>query len=222
MKNIIKELEMRFTRNSNPIYAAKMKKYMRDKFEYLGISSPLRKELTKDLLNRSNLPPLLEVREISTELWNKPEREYQYFAQEFLNKYSKQYDAQFIDHFEHLITTKSWWDTVDHISSNLVGSHLQRFPALMIPTSRKWCLSDNMWLQRASIIFQLKYKFKTNENVLFEYIKHHSDSSEFFIRKAIGWALREYSKTHPQEVIEFVNTNQLSGLSKREALKKIK
>lgn len=222
MKNYIKELEMRFIRNSNPLYAAKMKKYMRDKFEYLGISSPLRKEITKDLLNTSNLPPLLEAREISTELWNKPEREYQYFAQEFLNKYSKQYDAQFIDHFEYLITTKSWWDTADYISSNLVGSHFQNFPALMIPTSRKWSLSDNMWLQRTSIIFQLKYKSKTNENILFEYIKHHTDSSEFFIRKAIGWALREYSKTHPQEVIKFVNSNQLSGLSKREALKRIK
>lgn len=222
MKNYIQELDFTFRQSANSEYAYQMKKYMRGKFEYLGIKSPLRREISKVFLQKENRPPVSSVINISIKLWKKPEREFQYFAQELLCKYLKLVDSTFIDHLEYLLTTKSWWDTVDYIAANLVGSHFQNYPHLINPISKKWCELDNLWLQRTSLLFQLRYKTKTDTDLLFNYIRHHSNSKEFFIRKAIGWALREYSKTDPELVIKFVDSNELSGLSKREALKKIK
>ena len=194
---------------------------MKDKFEFLGIKSPLRRELSHPFLKKSILPPLSSIVPITTQLWKKPEREFQYFAQQLISKYLQKVNSGFIKHLEYLIITKSWWDTVDFIASNLVGPHFNNFPELLHPISEQWCTSNNMWLQRASLLFQLKYKEKTNAPLLFNYIKKHKDSNEFFIRKAIGWALREYAKTDPESVLKFVNFNTLSGLSKREALKNI-
>jgi len=222
MKSYLVELETAFQKHSNSIKASQMKKYMKNQFEFFGISSPLRREIVRNFLLKENLPPVSSIQEITTELWKKPEREFQYFAVELLTKYLKYIEPSFIYHFEFLITTKSWWDTVDSIAPNLVGKHFKNHPELIIPITNNWAKSDNMWLQRASIIFQLKYKTMTDLHLLFEYITLLSDSKEFFIRKAIGWALREYSKTDPESVVKFVNSNKLSGLSTREALKRIK
>ena len=222
MKSYLVELETAFQKHSNSIKASQMKKYMKNQFEFFGISAPLRREIVRDFLRKENLPPVSSIQEITTELWGKPEREFQHFAVELLTKYLKYIEPSFIHHFEYLITTKSWWDTVDFISPNLVGKHFKSHPELIIPITNNWVKSDNMWLQRASIIFQLKYKTMTDLHLLFEYITLLSDSKEFFIRKAIGWALREYSKTDPESVVKFVNSNKLSGLSTREALKRIK
>jgi len=222
MKNYITELEIVFQKHSNSIKASQMKRYLKNQFEFFGISAPLRREITRNFLRKENLPPVGSIQDITSELWGKPEREFQHFAVELSTKYLKYFEPSFIYHFEYLITTKSWWDTVDFIAPNLVGKHFASHPELTIPISNNWANSDNMWLQRASIIFQLKYKTKTNQPLLFKYITMLSNSKEFFIRKAIGWALREYSKTDPQTVIEFVNSHDLSGLSRREALKRIK
>lgn len=221
MQSYINELENLFRKNSNSENAFFMKKYMKDKFEFLGIKSPLRRELSRSFLQKSNLPPFSSIIDITTQLWNKPEREFQYFAQELLSKYLQQFDQYFTKYLEHLITNKSWWDTVDYIASNLVGPHFQNHEELLKPMSKMWCDSDNMWLQRTSLLFQLKYKDQTDTTILFNYIQKHVNSKEFFIRKAIGWALREYAKTDPKSVIKFVDANALSGLSRREALKNI-
>ena len=222
MKNYLVELQTTFQNNSNSIKASQMKKYLKNQFEFFGISAPLRREIVRDFLRKENLPPVSSIQEITTELWGKPEREFQHFAVELLTKYLKHIEPSFIYHFEYLIATKSWWDTVDFIAPNLVGKHFKSHTELIIPITNNWAKSDNMWLQRASIIFQLKYKTMTDLHLLFEYITLLSDSKEFFIRKAIGWALREYSKTDPESVVKFVNSNKLSGLSTREALKRIK
>ena len=111
---------------------------------------------------------------------------------------------------------------MDGIASWLVGEHFKRFPKLIKPYTEKWMKSGNMWLQRTVILFQLGYKDKTDVKLLFKNIKKCMDSKEFFIRKAIGWALREYSKTNAQAVINFVENNELAPLSKREALKWLK
>lgn len=221
MSNYIIRLESTFTKNANLEYAFKMKKYMKNKFEFFGINSPIRRELSREFLRKENLPPLEILNDVLIELWNKPQREFQYFAMELLSKYSKQLESEDYQLFEFMITNNSWWDSVDYIASNLIGTQFKLFPKLMKPISREWINSDNMWLQRTAIIFQLKYKGDTDTILLFEFIKLHVASSEFFIRKAVGWALREYSKTNPESVIEFVQKHEqhLSGLSKREALK---
>ena len=222
MNSYITELEIAFQKHSNSENAFHMKKYMKNKFDFFGIKAPLRKEITRDFLHKTNLPNVSYIKDISVQLWDKPEREFQYFGMDLLTKYSKLVQSDFTYKLEYLITTKSWWDTVDFIAANLVGKHFLNHPGLIIPITKTWVESDNIWLQRTSILFQLKYKSKTDLPLLFDYINILSSSREFFIRKAIGWALREYSKTDSKTVIEFVNSHDLSGLSRREALKRIR
>jgi 3-methyladenine DNA glycosylase AlkD len=137
----------------------------------------------------------------------------------FLEKHAKKAKKTDIDVFESLITTKSWWDTVDYLASHTMGDHLARHPELIPEYTERWITSDDLWLRRTAILYQLRYKQKTDAGRLFEYISRCKDEKEFFIRKAIGWALREYSKTDEQSVREFVAVSRLSPLSEREALK---
>lgn len=218
--NSVKEV---FSQNSNPENAFWMKKYMKNQFEFYGIKSPNRKELCKPFLKKENLPQIEEISEIIKGFWNEPQREMQYFGMELLSKYSKLLSNDDFKLFEFMITTKSWWDSIDYIATILVGNHFKLHPELKDSIGVKWNNSDNMWLNRTSILFQLKYKSLTDEKMLFQFILKHTGSTQFFHRKAIGWALREYSKTNPKSVISFVNEheNKLSGLSKREGLKVI-
>ena len=108
---------------------------------------------------------------------------------------------------------------MDYIASNLVGSYFNIYPGKIRETTDRWMASQNMWLQRTCLLFQLKYKNKTDESLLSGFIDQLTGSKEFFIRKAIGWSLREYSKTNPDFVLSFVRARELSGLSEREALK---
>jgi 3-methyladenine DNA glycosylase AlkD len=207
--------------NTNPEYAQRMKAYMRNKFEYLGIKSPHRRELTKPFLNKAALPSVDELWPIVHELWKRPEREYQYFAMELTARYSKSVEKRWIDHYESLIISKSWWDTVDFISATLVGNYFKIFPETIEKVTETWMKSGNIWLQRTCLIFQLKYKDDVSTELLSSFIKDLSNSKEFFIAKAIGWSLREYSKRNPSWVLDFVQNNTLQSLSRREALKRI-
>lgn len=131
----------------------------------------------------------------------------------------KKNPEEFISFYEELIQTKSWWDTVDWIRK-MVGVHFQRFPHLIIPTTEKWMASNDIWLQRICLIFQLTYKEKTDFALMKKYILQLANSKEFFIQKGAGWALRQYSKTNGKGVAEFINANpQLAPLTKREGLK---
>ena len=118
-----------------------------------------------------------------------------------------------------MIVNKSWWDTVDYIAVKLVGKHFENFPELIPKHIKTWNSSGNLWLNRTAILFQLQYKKKTDINLLFDIIEKQAGSREFFIQKAIGWVLREYSKTDENAVRKFVMQTNLSSLSKREALK---
>jgi len=122
---------------------------------------------------------------------------------------------------EHCIVHKSWWDTVDGIASDWLGTYFKQFNEQIILITSSWNKNSNIWLQRSSILFQKSYKKTTDTALLSSHILHLKDSKEFFIRKAIGWALREYSKTNPEWVIQFVTKNKLSPLSEKEALKRI-
>lgn len=198
-----------------------MKKYMRNQFEFFGIKSTERREMCNEYLKKHSLPERGELQKIIKELWNSEERELQYFAMELFAKCKREWTVEDVSLIEYLITCKSWWDTVDFIASNVAGLWLKKFPEMIKPVTEKWNNSENIWLQRTSILFQLKYKKDTDLNLMFKYIKRLSSSKEFFIQKAIGWILREYSKTDARAVKQFVDSQKLMPLSRREALKVI-
>jgi 3-methyladenine DNA glycosylase AlkD len=199
--------------------AESMKKYMKDHFPFLGIKSPLRKELERQFFNKTGLLKEPFNKDFVTGLWEKEEREYQYTALVYLEKSVKKLEKNDLDFMEQLITTKSWWDTVDAIAPKPVGEIARMFPEVIHETIDGWASHDNMWLRRAALLFQLKYKKQTNEELLYQYIVKNADSKEFFIQKAIGWALREYSKTNPESVGKFIAGQKLAPLSVREGSK---
>ena len=136
-----------------------------------------------------------------------------------LGRSEKELPAKFIKTMEYMIVTKSWWDTVDSISGGTLGIHFKRFPDVKEKYLAKWRASDNFWLRRATILFQLKYKKETDFTLLSDIICENLDSKEFFINKAIGWALRQYAYTDPKAVKKFVKSTPLHPLSRREAMK---
>lgn len=199
-----------------------MKKYMRGQFDYLGIKSPQGALLLRQHTKEHGFPPLEKLDIIVRELWSLPQREFQYAALSLMGKLEKKVNEDFIRTIEYAITTKSWWDTVDILAGHAVGSHFQRFPKVKAKYLKKWRKSDDFWLLRTTLLFQLGYKKETDFDLLCEIIKENLGSNEFFINKAIGWALRQYAHTNPVVVKKFVKeAKELHPLSRREALKNI-
>ncbi|MBW8349786.1 DNA alkylation repair protein [Bacillus sp. IITD106] len=221
LENNIANLSKIYELKRNPENAKSMEQYMKNLFPFLGIRSPERKVITADWLKNVGLVPHESLTAFIKELWDKPEREYQYVALDYLSKKKKYLLETDIDLLEYMITTKSWWDTVDFIASHLVGELFFKHPNLIKTYGEKWISSENIWLQRTMILFQLKYKNKTDEQLLFSIIHRTSHINEFFIQKAIGWSLREYSKTKPEAVAQFIEVHELSNLAKKEGLKYI-
>jgi 3-methyladenine DNA glycosylase AlkD len=210
---------MVFEQNATPIQAAPMKKYMRDQFEYLGIKSPQFRVLMKEFIAANGLPPIVDLDIILRELWALPQREFQYVGTSLLGRSEKELPSKFIKTMEYMIITKSWWDTVDSISGGTLGVHFKRFPDVREKYLAKWRASDNFWLRRATILFQLNYKKETDFALLCDIICENLNSTEFFINKAIGWSLRQYARVDPQAVKKFVKSTPLHPLSRREAMK---
>jgi 3-methyladenine DNA glycosylase AlkD len=196
-----------------------MKKYMKDHFPFLGIKKPQRSKLEKQFFQETGLLKADFNKEFIRELWEKEEREYQYTALVYMEKSLKKLEKADLPFMEELIMTKSWWDTVDAIAPKPVGTIAEKYPEVIAETIDRWAIDDNLWLRRAAILFQLKYKGQTIEELLYRYIKQNADRKEFFIQKAIGWALREYSKTNSTSVKKFIEETQLAPLSVREGRK---
>ena len=219
LSDYTKKVQETFLLHEDPTQGAAMSKYMRNKFEYFGINSPTRKDISKPLLSKQEIPAMNDIPDITREFWNLPQRELQYFTLDLLQKFIKKCPADWIDLFEELIITKSWWDTVDGVAPNLVGYLFQRFPTLLESYTNQWMDSENIWLQRSCLLFQLRYKHDTDFELLKSFIEPLAASDEFFIRKAIGWSLRQYAKFNQQAVIQYVAKQPLSKLSRTEALK---
>ncbi len=215
----IAKTQQAFEDQRNSCYAQKMKAYMRNQFEYLGLKSGLRNLIQRKIIQEAGVPEIEQLEKVTRDLWAMPEREYQYFAMELLKRRIKKAPATIINLLEDLILSKSWWDTIDFISPSLVGVLFKTYPELIIPVTNKWMDSGNIWLQRSCILFQLKYKEEVNLELLYKFINQLKDSKEFFIKKSIGWSLRQYSKFNPDEVERYVNSTELQPLSVREAMK---
>ena len=212
-------LKTLFQSHANPIAAEPMKAYMRNQFEYLGIKMPQQRALLREYIAEHGLPELEELRTVLLELWMLTEREFQYAALGLLGKYEQSLPADFVDTVETLLTTKSWWDTVDSLATHTVGIHFRRYPQVREHTLGRWRQSDDIWLRRTCILFQNIYKSETDFDLLKAIIYENLGSKEFFINKAIGWALREYTRVDPDGVRAFVAETALAPLSAREALK---
>jgi 3-methyladenine DNA glycosylase AlkD len=219
MHTYVASLKKLLEQNADPTQATPMKKYMRDQFEYLGIKSPLLIALMKEFIAAHKIPPIDELNVILRELWMLPQREFQYAANGLLGQWEKRLPGEFIRTIEYMIMTKSWWDTVDTISGGPLGVHFQRFPKVKQKYLAKWRASENIWLRRATILFQLNYKKETDFDLLCEIICENLNSKEFFINKAIGWSLRQYARVDPKAVRQFVASTPLHPLSRREAMK---
>ena len=217
----VKTLEIEFKKNANPNIALEQKAYMRNQFEYYGIKATERREIQKPFLIKEFLPKKVNLVALVEVFWEKPQRDYQYFSQELAFKYLNQIEKKDIDLYEYMVTHKSWWDSVDFIAAKLMGEYFKKYPEQRIIYVRKWINSNNIWLQRCALLFQLKYKENLDTVLLGSVINSLLVSKEFFINKAIGWILREYSKTNPIWVIEFADKTALSNFSKKEALRLI-
>ena len=220
--NFISTLETAFKEKSNPENALAMAKYMRNHFAFFGIKTDDRRHIFKTLCKENQLEISENPRGIALSLYSKPERELHYCAIEILIKQLKgNYKIDDIHLIENFIITNAWWDSVDTIAKYILGEYLLEFPLETENIIERFSNSDNMWLNRSAILFQLGYKQKTNFEILKSECEKHKYSNEFFIQKAIGWALREYSKTNPLAVKNYVNNTNLKPLSTKEALKNI-
>ncbi len=202
---------------ADPGKAKGMSAYLKDQFAFLGIQKPEREALTKDFLKQKKREPV--DWDFVLNCYARPEREFHYLAVDYILQMKDKFAPDDLKRIESLITRNSWWDTVDMFNIP-IGCMFLKYPQIA-ETINVWMTSGNMWLRRMSIIFQLHLKEKTDTALLAGAIEKNLGSKEFFINKAIGWALREYSKTDPKWVRAFIASHELAPLSVREASKYI-
>ena len=206
--------------NRNELIAESMSKYMQDKFRFLGVRGATRTEIYKKYFPDARKTKTIDW-DFVENCWNKEEREFQYVVVYYLKAMQKFLKREDISRLKYLIVTKSWWDTVD-LLAKVVGSLIIRikgYDQIML----EWSKDSNIWLRRVAILYQLSLKDKVDKQVLDKILVNNLGDSEFFINKAVGWALRDYSKYNPEWVREFIKKNKenMANLSIREASKYI-
>ena len=207
-----------FEKNSNELLAESMEKYMQDKFRFLGIRGGTRTEIYKKYFPDARKTKTIDW-DFVERCWNKEEREFQYAVVYYLKAIQRFLKREDISRLKYLIVTKSWWDTVD-LLAKVVGSlviRIEGYDQIML----EWSKDSNIWLRRVAILYQLSLKDKVDEQILDNILVNNLGNSEFFINKAVGWALRDYSKFNPEWVREFIKENKanMTNLSIREASK---
>jgi 3-methyladenine DNA glycosylase AlkD len=217
---VVTRLVAAFAAAADPERAEPMAAYMRHQFRFFGLPSPERRRATGAALRGLPAPDEADAVAVTLLCWDRDERELQYAGAEYLCHHIGRCGPAVLGPLEKLITTKSWWDTGDLLCRHGAGEVVRRFPAERAVMDR-WIVSDDIWLARSAILHQERWGVATDRELLFAYCARRAADTEFFIRKAIGWALREYSKTDAAAVREFVadHHGQLSPLSTREALK---
>ena len=202
---------------ANPDDAGAMKAYMKNKFEFLGVKTPARRKLAKAFFKQQT-DSVIDWNFIN-EAWNNPYRELQYAALDYLESRKKLLTPSDLPRLKKLAQTKSWWDTIDSLD-RLVGTIIVRFPETK-EIILSWSCDKDFWLRRLAIDHQLLRKEKTDTELLEKILVNNLGQTEFFINKAIGWALRDYSKTNPDWVRAFIERHQteMAALSIREGSK---
>lgn len=218
-EDVIEKLKAAFEPHRESERAAGMAAYMRNLFPFIGIPTTERRRLAKDSLLGLPRPAEADLVEATRALYGLAEREYHYVAVELAASNVRACDVRFLEHARWMVTTHSWWDTVDGIAASVVGALVRQHPELTAAMDT-WIEDENIWVARTAILHQLRYKEHTEATRLFRYCDRRAAHPDFFIRKAIGWALREYSKTDPEAVRGYIESRaeSLSGLSKREGM----
>lgn len=210
-----------FLQHADGERAVSMAAYMKNHFPFHGLPKPVRAEIQRPWVKEWKSADIDGIHGLVQRLWEMPEREYQYVAMDILLVARKKWNKQTLEVVETLITEKSWWDTVDMLASRMVGGYCQQDPDKHRRRLVRYAESDNLWLNRTALIHQLFYRDLTDTELFEEIYEHCGHKTFFFIQKAIGWALRQYSATDPDFVMDFVERRGVQGLAKREALRKI-
>ena len=198
-----------------------MAAYMKTDMPFYGVQKPGRKAILSEMLKRFPVTSRREYTAGVLELWLQEHREEKYLAVALARTYPEYHSVGSVPLYKRLIVEGAWWDFVDEVAIQLLGFVWLADRALITPVIQRWIDEDDMWLRRSAIIGQIKHKAETDQALLFRFSIARAHEKEFFIRKGIGWALREHAKTAPEAVRQFVESNRdaWSGLTYREAMK---
>ncbi|GAA4600205.1 3-methyladenine DNA glycosylase AlkD [Actinoplanes octamycinicus] len=219
-ETLLARLTAGFQARRDAARAPAMAAYMRDQFPFLGLSAATRRAAARVALAGLPTPAETDLAEVARACWARDEREFQQFACDYLMAHPRVPGPGFLDVAAELITTRSWWDTVDPLATHVVGGLVRRHPGLAARMD-EWSGSADRWLVRTAILHQLHYGPATDTTRLFHYCSRQAGHPDFFVRKAIGWALRHYARTDPDAVRAYLTAEsaRLSPLSVREAAK---
>ncbi|MFE5185775.1 DNA alkylation repair protein [Streptomyces sp. NPDC056628] len=219
---VMERLTSTYAAAADPERAVAMRAYMKDVAPFLGIPSPERRALSRSVVRGTPPPGEDDCTAVALRCWRLPEREYQYFAIDYLRRHVTCLSSGFLPVTRQLVSTVPWWDTVDALAAHVVGG-LVTADAAPAADMDAWIEDDDLWVVRTALLHQLRFKERTDTRRLFAYCLRQSGHPDFFIRKAIGWCLREYAKTDPGAVRDFLarEGGRFAPLSVREALKNI-
>lgn len=220
--NLIDLFRKHFQQLGDPERAMFMSKYLKNQFEFFGVNAPARKLLGRQLVHGFDWADQKSFLEFVDLCWKEHKREFNYTALDLSFRFRKKLNQDSIPFYVKLIGRESWWETVDGIAPQIIGRLIIDQPEKVKHYAEKWMAMDELWYQRSALILQLMYKDKTDFDLLKKLILQKANSREFFIQKAAGWALRQYSKTDPAAVQDFINKNKLPALTIREGMKFIK
>ncbi|MBT3233157.1 MAG: DNA alkylation repair protein [Calditrichaeota bacterium] len=203
--------------------AVPMQAYMKSELPFRGVKAGERKKIFSQIIKQVPVSTQNEYKRIIRELWDADFREERYMAVTLARRYKKFQVLEMLSLYKMMIQTGAWWDYVDELAAHLIGSLLRRYPDEMKMTLRAWIKDDDVWLRRSAILAQLQFKSETDAKMLFEFCESRLHETGFWICKAIGWALRAYSKTEPYAVRRFVDQNKdrMSRVTFKEAVKYI-
>jgi 3-methyladenine DNA glycosylase AlkD len=205
--------------HADPLIAAGQQAYMKGRYRFHGVKTPLRRSLMKEFITRHGWPTDHHLEAALMEAWGYEERELHYCAVEVFQRAARTAGTARLPVAEELVRTNSWWDTVDPLAVHVIGAILLRHRAAVGLCNKRWLESGELWDLRVALIFQLQWKEGTDRDLLFSNCTQLSSHPDFFIRKGIGWALRQYARIEPLSVQRFVEGGSFSPLTVREALK---
>lgn len=215
----VDRLHVALASHADPAKAEAMAAYMKGHFPFLGVSAPLRREVQKPWIAAARKASADELLRFADACWARPERELHHVALDALRARQRVLGAEHLPRLRRLVQTCSWWDTVDALAAWTIGPLVLRNPALRVEMNA-WAADPDLWVARTAVLHQLNHKEKTDEERLFRYVVGLAGHPNVFIRKALGWALRQHGRRAPDAVRAFVNAHpELSGLTRREALK---
>lgn len=228
--DVVEEVRRRLAEAADPELAPQMQAYMKSALPFRGVTAVPMRRICREVFDAHRLPDRDTWRSVVLALWDGARfREERYAAVELTGHryYRDHQDVSGLGLYRHLVVTGAWWDLVDAVASNRVGPILRAHADVVTPIMRSWAVEADMWLRRTALLCQLGAKRDTDVALLTFAIEQNLEGStfgrDFFIRKAIGWSLREHAKTDQAWVVRFVaeHSDQLSGLSRREALKNV-